>query len=219
MTSAAMRICFSAASDDRRAERYGNRRVTENSRVAVIDDVVARIRAGDEAAFEAVYHAHFDALWEFARTLVKSNDVAMDAVQEVFLSLWARRASWNVLTTVQGYLFGAVRNQALKSLRHDRSSARAEHRAELEQRHADEDGEGGRLPDAIAAEHELERAVTRVIESLPERQRTAVELKWRYELSWAEVGEAMGISKVAAWKLGAAAQRRLEPLRERFGRG
>lgn len=52
---------------------------------AVVDttnesELVARIRAGDEAAFRALYLAHHDGLWRFAYTYVRSRDVAGEGI-------------------------------------------------------------------------------------------------------------------------------------------
>jgi RNA polymerase sigma-70 factor (ECF subfamily) len=220
MTFPLLRFWFAPESDDGADSRADLALSGTRQGVAAAGgDLVTRIRSGDERAFAELYHEHFDALWTFARTFVFTSDAAKDAVQDVFLALWLQRRRWTVVTTVQAYLFGAVRNRALKTLRRDRSDARAVQHVVHDVEANDHPAETVQAPDQLAAANELERAVAHIIETLPERQRTAVELKWRYDLSWAEVGEAMSISKVAAWKLGAAAQRRLAPLRERFGGG
>lgn len=174
--------------------------------------LVVRVRAGDEAAFEQLYHAHFDPLWEFAYTFVRTSDVAKDVVQDVFLGVWLHRTQWSVASTVRGYLFGAVRNRALKVIRRDRidehATSRIAQNVALDETRDD--------PSVLAEGAEIDAAVGRLLEGLPERQRTAVELKWRYQLTWGEVGAAMGISKVAAWKLGVSAQRRLHELKARY---
>jgi RNA polymerase sigma-70 factor (ECF subfamily) len=215
VTSPMLRFWFAAESgEDGDARRPDAPVVLHRSHASSESTLVSCIQGGDEHAFAELYRTYFDALWTFARTLLRTNDGAKDVVQDVFLSLWLQRTRWVVTTTVQGYLFGAVRNRALKVLRHDRSGVRAVEHAEHPESRPDEPA-----PDVLAAASELEWAVAHVIETLPERQRTAVELKWRHDLSWAEVGDAMGISKIAAWKLGLAAQRRLLPLRDRFGGG
>ena len=57
---------------------------------------------------------------------------------------------------------------------------------------------------------ELTRQVAHAIEILPERQRTAVLLRWNDEMNAAEIGRVLGISDTAVRKLLLAARVRIE---------
>ena len=85
-------------------------------------NLIARIRRGDESAFESLYLAHHDELWRFAYTHVRSRDVAEELVQDVFLAVWGTRATWEVKTRVRAWLYASVRHLALNHLRHERVS-------------------------------------------------------------------------------------------------
>ena len=87
-------------------------------------DLVARIRVGDEGAFESLYLAHHNELWRFAYSYVRSRDVAEELVQDVFLAVWGTRATWEVSTRVRAWLYASVRHLALNHLRHERVVAR-----------------------------------------------------------------------------------------------
>jgi RNA polymerase sigma-70 factor (ECF subfamily) len=52
--------------------------------------LVGRCRAGDEAAWRALYDGHFDFAWRTARRLGLPEADADDAVQEAFQVAWAR---------------------------------------------------------------------------------------------------------------------------------
>ena len=73
---------------------------------------VAAVRAGEPAAFEALFHAYHAPLCTFAHRYLGARDLAEEIVQEVFLFVWERRETWDVRTSVRSYLFTAVRNAA-----------------------------------------------------------------------------------------------------------
>src|SRR2546430_6751150 len=53
-------------------------------------DLVARIRAGDEAAFEAMFRAYYDPLCRHVAPYLGSRDAAEDAVQGLFAEYFRR---------------------------------------------------------------------------------------------------------------------------------
>ena len=160
---------------------------------------VARLRAGDEAACEALYLAHHDALWRFAYGFVHSRDVAEEIVQEVFLHLWRERTRVDVRGSLRAWLYGAVRNQALNHVRHERVVRRlADRVAPRGGDPADEDAPaiamGTPAADAHAAveEHDLDAVVERALDGLSERRRMAMTLRWKHELTAPEIARVLG---------------------------
>lgn len=179
--------------------------------------LIARIRAGDEEAFGALYLAHHDALWRFAYGYVRSRDVAEELVQDVFLALWSARAEWEVRTKARAWLYAAVRHQALNHLRHERVAARL-----LDASSADPArpavAMGAPPPDAHEAVEagELDDALARALEELPERRRAAMTLRWKHDLSPLEIARALGTSPEAVRVLLTRARQELAGL---LGRG
>ena len=78
----------------------------------------ARMRAGDEAAFSALYHRHAGPLYRFALRMCGQETVAEDAVQEAFLALI--RGGGGGFDASRGslgaYLYGIVRRQVYRCL-------------------------------------------------------------------------------------------------------
>jgi RNA polymerase sigma factor (sigma-70 family) len=81
-------------------------------------DLVARVRAGDEAALEAIFRAYATPLCGFAVRYLRSADLAADLVQDLFLWIWRNRSDWTIQTGLKAYLYRAVRNRALDAVRH-----------------------------------------------------------------------------------------------------
>ena len=163
--------------------------------LAELGDVVARVRDGDERAFEALFRAYYGALCGFAVRYVRTSAVAEELVQDLFTALWARRATWEVRGgsgSVRAYLFAAVRNRALNV----RTRRAVERDWEQDEALADV---RALHPTPVAADAALEAAelhgrLASAIESLPERCRLVMQLRWRDQLSYAEIAEVMGIS-------------------------
>ena len=73
------------------------------------------LRAGNEAAFNALYAAHASHLYRFCLLRMRSPDFAADIVQEAFMALMAPNCGFDALKgSLAGYLFGVARNLALK---------------------------------------------------------------------------------------------------------
>ena len=159
------------------------------------EQLVARVRAGDEHAFEAMYLAHHQALWRFAYGFVRSREVAEELVQDVFLALWGARADWDVRTRVRAWLFAAVRHQALNHLRHERIPIPAT------------DPLGSDTPIAMGQPPqdahrtveaaELDDVVEHALDALPERRRVAMTLRWKHDLSPVEIARVLGTTPEA----------------------
>jgi RNA polymerase sigma-70 factor (ECF subfamily) len=176
-----------------------------SSDAAALDrSLIERIIAGDEDAFRAVYLEHYSALHAVARGIVKSSDVADDVVQQVFVEIWSRRAQWNPVQ-LRPSLIRSVRYRALDQLRRVRGNV------EL---HSSLPASG---VTGIDEEYQdLAQRLSRAINALPERRRTALLLRAVHELSYADIGAALEVSEKAAFVLVARARASLEPLRRLF---
>jgi RNA polymerase sigma-70 factor (ECF subfamily) len=80
--------------------------------------LIAGIRAGDRTAFEIVYRTYYPQLVAFAqRHGACSKPDAKEIGQEIFLSIWRNRNTWDVRSGLEAYLFGAVRNRVRRACR------------------------------------------------------------------------------------------------------
>jgi RNA polymerase sigma-70 factor (ECF subfamily) len=178
------------------------------------EQLIARVRAGDEQAFEVLYLAHHEALWRFAYGYVRSREVAEELVQEVFLALWSARAGWEVRTRVRAWLYTAVRHQALNHLRHERLtvpilSAGIGGPGTLAMGAPPQDAH-----EAVEA-REFDDVVQLAVDNLPERRRIAMTLRWKHDLSAIEIAQVLGTTPEAARVLLTRARQELSILLSR----
>ena len=152
-------------------------------------DLAARIRAGDEAAFEAMFRAYYDPLCRSVAAYLGSRDAAEDAVQGVFARIWEDRARWAV-SDLRHYLYAAVRRRSISQVRRIAVRRRAAPLLIF----AETRGASEAPPDAQFDAAELWRRLQRVLNTLPPRTRAAFVLSRGEGLSYHEVAARMAIS-------------------------
>jgi len=173
-----------------------------------VDDaeLLARLRGGDEEAFDAIFRTWYAPLVRLADALVRDQAVAEEVVQDVMLELWRRREQLTPDGSAQAYLFQATRNRALNHLRHLQVQRRAQPLV------VDHLGRESTAPVAAEAE-EMDAAVRRAIGELTPRCREVFELSRVRGMHYAEIAATLGISVKA---VEAQMTRALRTLRERL---
>src|SRR5256714_11131517 len=151
-------------------------------------DLVARIRVGDEAAFEAIFRAHYDALCRYVAPYLGSRDAAEDAVQGVFVRIWEDRARC-VVRDLRHYLYAAVRRRAISQVRRSAVRRRAAPLLMIDEI----GGAKGPPPHAEFDAAELWRRLWRALGILPPRTPAAILLRRPQGLSHHQVGARMGL--------------------------
>jgi len=169
-------------------------------------DLLARLRGGDHAAFEAIFRQWYEPVVRAANRVLHDPGVAEELSQDVFLELWRRRDSLAPDSSVAGYLMQAARNRALNHLRHlqvQRKSAVYVEALSEPAEQADAETQAGELQDAIRD----------AIAALPPRTREVFLMSRERNLRYGEIAEALGISVKA---VEANMSRALRQLREKL---
>ncbi len=148
-----------------------------------------KIRAGDQEAFEKLFHKYYARLCVFSNSFVKSLDISRDVVQDVFIKIWDNRDNFYVKQSLKAYLYQAVRNQSLNFLQQKKQKERLEERIK-KQYEASEEIHGDELNT-----EELTAKVWKLVETLPERRRTIFILYRKHGLSYNEIAEVMSIAR------------------------
>ena len=159
--------------------------------------LIARVRVGDAQAFETLFRAYYPALCDFVYRYVRSRAESEELVHDVFTRIWERRLEWRVHGELRTYLFGAARNRAFNALKRLVVDRRWRDGARQEAVRGDVGWATGSAlngaEERLEAE-EVDAAIDRTLDGLSDRCRLAVTLRWRRQLSYAEIAEAMGIS-------------------------
>jgi RNA polymerase sigma factor (sigma-70 family) len=148
------------------------------------DRLVARARAGDDAAFEALYARHHPAVLAFCRHLTGNHEDAEDAVQHTFLAAYRQLAGADDEIELRPWLYTVARNRCLSLLRARRERLVAEPDAATHKF----DG----LTAEVERRQEL-RDLVRDLARLPEPQRAALVLSQLDALSYREIGAVLEV--------------------------
>jgi RNA polymerase sigma-70 factor (family 1) len=140
------------------------------------------------AAFDALVAENCERLCRFVYRYVGSREESEDIVQEVFLAIWQRGYEWEGRDPLP-FLYKAARNRAISRARHEAVHDRWQRQAST----ADEPAAAE--IDADLADAELDDALGRAIDKLPERCRLVFTMSREQGLSHAEIARILGLSQ------------------------
>ena len=177
-------------------------------------EMIERIGRGDQSAFSALYDRLSRPLYSLALRMLGDAGDAQDALQDVFLQIWSRAATYNPeQSTVFSWTVLLTRSRVI-----DRLRARKRRLRIVASATGDEDAD---VADASTMESAADTAdkndeaarVRSVLNNLPSEQREAIELAFFGHLTHHEIaarlGEPLGTIK-------ARIRRGLLKLRERL---
>lgn len=168
-------------------------------------DMMLRVRAGDESAFEYLVQKYRRPMVSFMYRMAHNAAVAEDLAQEVFLRVYRSRASYQPSAKFTTWLYRIATNLAVNHAR-DTRQERPENLVSLDE----PDEETGTTMDvadhSLTAEEKILRrerlmAIRRKISNLPERQRMAVIMHKYQQLDYKQIAEVLKLSESATKSL------------------
>src|SRR3954447_3750502 len=154
------------------------------------DELLLRIRSGDEQAFLSLYRRRQAALYRFALHMSSSVSVAEDVTQDVFLAVLREECGYDPERgTLSGYLFGIARKLILRQMERGRAMVALE-----------TDSDEATLPELAVEDDPLLdltrreglEALRRAVQALPRRYREVVVLCDLEEVDYADAALALG---------------------------
>ena len=140
--------------------------------------------------FEEIYRRHYPAMYRLARTILYDADDSKDVVSDIF----TRLLRGNVLPQaerIEGYLMTSVRNQCRDVLRHKDMRECVEKLFSAELR--------GNQVISINDDDRLERLMLFVEAELPPLTQQIFRLRFLREMTYEEVAETVGVSRVTVY--------------------
>lgn len=150
--------------------------------------LLTKLAAGDEYSFELIYKRYITEITSFLVKYLKSNQLANDVAQEVFLKIWENRSHMSQVKSFKGYIYITARNQAINILRStSRSSSLMSEILVHYQREYN-------ATENAMLDYDYQQFLQRSIEALPPRSREVFRLCRDQGKSYEEVAEILGIS-------------------------
>lgn len=168
--------------------------IMKASKVAEIDDekIWTSLIEGNELAFDQLYNKYFKVLFVYASQLCTDRELIKDCIQELFVVLWRKRDTLSKVKFVRPYLYKSIRRKILKNRRRQNY---------LLTNHPIADN----LQVVYSRERELIESQTtarnkqllhKAFESLTDRQKEVVILKYYHGLSYQEISTVMSFQQV-----------------------
>ena len=172
-------------------------------------DIIPQIARGNKNAFESLFKSHYANLCGYAVKYVWEIDQAEEIVQDLFFNLWNKRNDLYISSSVESYLFRAVRNACLNYLKHKK--IRDNYVTAVQESYSP----GLGLDDNPVETLELQKKIDESIESMP-TERKKIFLLSRYDgLKYKEIADKLGISvKTVEAQMGKALKYLREELKE-----
>lgn len=129
-----------------------------------LSNLLSLLNSGDQQAFEAIYDCFADRLYRYIYSRIGIKEDTEEILQEIFVSLWVRRGSLEITTSLDSYLFGAAKHKILSHLRSER--VRKKYAAELARFAADRMVNSS---EELLQLKDLEQTINERISELPEK--------------------------------------------------
>lgn len=150
---------------------------------------------GDVAAFESLYARHRGGLYRFLLRNVADRAQAEECFQEVWGRVIAARERYRPDARFSTWLYRIAHNLVVDQYRRARPQVGGdEAEAVIDHAHARTDIDGAD-PFAALSQFEQRRRFQIALESLPEEQRIALQLRLEQELSLEEIGRITGAGR------------------------
>jgi len=157
-----------------------NQKITDSS-------LVDKIRREDSKSYEKLFITYAQPLINFARRFVYDTSIAENIVQDVFLDLWINRSELDPSLNIKSYLYTAVKNRALKQLRHGNVVRRSA-------KNLKSFDHAIKTPEDELNIKEINTRFHQAIDELPEKCRIIFSMNRFDDITYREIAEILGIS-------------------------
>lgn len=155
--------------------------------------LLKKLQSGDWKTFEVIYQRYVKLLYQEISKRIDDTATVEDLTQDVFLSLWNKRASVRIQGNIYPYLYGMAVNRVLNYYRSNRLKPQF---VELWNNLPEASNELTEISLAFHHAHsmELESLLERAIIDLPTRMRQVYTLKYEKKLSVPEIAKELSTS-------------------------
>ena len=131
-----------------------------------------------------------DELFRLALRITLNHAEAEDVVQETMLKVWNKRDQWDAIESMEAFCLTVCRNLALDRMKRADSQSQT-----LEDSHDAPDTSYASNPEEQAVQRDRIALVRRLIDQLPEKQRSVMQLRDMEGKSYKDIAVVLGISE------------------------
>jgi len=154
----------------------------------VVDELnIAQVAEGNHKAFERLFMELFPKVKSFISHVVKSEHVAENLGQDVFLKLWENRAMLPQLQSLNAYVYQMAKNAAFDHLKHC-------HLASKYAAYVQGVGQESYSPDEALYARELSYLVAHMVAAMPPQRKAVFELSRGQGLRNSEIAARLNLA-------------------------
>ncbi|QIL42283.1 RNA polymerase sigma-70 factor [Pedobacter sp. HDW13] len=152
-------------------------------------ELILLINQEEEQAFTEIYNRYWEKMASYAVRLTKSEEEAADIVQEIFVSIWNRRITLVIKSTLGAYLIRSTRNLCLRYI--ERNIHTDNFLDKITEQAVDN---SLNIEESISLK-ELQENIDLGIAKLPKKMREVYLLSRDEQLSYREIAEKLNIAE------------------------
>lgn len=145
-----------------------------------------RLRNGEQSALSAIYQQYWEELYDLSFQILKHQELAEDAIHDVFVNIWNIRKKMDIQISLKSYLKTCVRYECYRILRRNQKTKFVTIDEESSHLISEEN-----CPIEL---HELQLELNLILNSLPIKSQIIFNLSRNEELSYIEIAERMNLS-------------------------
>lgn len=149
---------------------------------------ISLIQEGNHLEFARLMDIYTDALFLFAKGILANSQLAEEVVSDVFIKVWESRDKLSVIADLKSYLYSAVHNQAISSLRKENKNIVSIE--DIDHFHF----EPADTPDDGLIQEEQLRKIYKAVNRLPAQTKMVFSLAKVQGLKYKEIAKVLGIS-------------------------
>lgn len=154
-------------------------------------EFLRKMAQGDERAFTEIMRRHRDKVFGVALRIFRSRDLALEVVQEVFITVWTRRELFAHSTEIGGFCCTAARNKTIDTLRRIYTRDKAQYEFLMDQ--VAESSAPDKLIDFEVLEQHYEDLLTSSVDKLTIEQKRVWQL-FNAGHSYQQIAEQLNIT-------------------------
>ena len=165
--------------------------------------LMERIKAGDMDAFRELVETHQKRVIGTIARMLNDETEAEDLAQQVFIRVWKNAARWEPTAKFTTWVYTILRNLVFNECRR-----RTRHRTHSldaaidDEDHPQQFADGNiKTPDTALLDAEMQDAIERAIQELPEAPRMAIIMRRYQDVSYEEIGGVLDLTVPAVKSL------------------
>lgn len=148
-------------------------------------------RNGNKIAYAFIYEQYADRLYQYGMQMVRDQGLVEDTIQDLFITIWHTRKKLSQVRSIKGYLLVCLRREVLKRVKRKRKLISSDISTNLNSFLFSNSVQEQMIINQTASENK--KRIQTILDSLSNRQREIIYLKFYENLSYKEIADTLGL--------------------------